>query len=141
MILYRVDENGKTNTKKADKGPHGEYYFNPREWSPGAPPEAPGKIAVIDDLTLQWKLVDDNRGVWYDTETGLTVEIFSLNKDVTGLTRLEPKDDFQKWNGEAWETDKEKIKAFEEMEKAAAIESKIQDEMRRMAVENLSRRK
>ncbi|ELR5270852.1 tail fiber assembly protein [Providencia rettgeri] len=78
-------------------------------------PELPTKenIAIIrseDEKT--WSHVADYRGkTAYDTETRQLIEIDFIGDLPDTLTLLEPKTEFDKWNGKKWVTDTEAQKA------------------------------
>ncbi|MDH2395606.1 tail fiber assembly protein [Providencia rettgeri] len=78
-------------------------------------PELPTKagFAVVrsEDGT-KWEIVTDNRGkTAYSTETRQSIEIDFIGDLPDTLTLLEPKTEFDKWNGKKWVTDTEAQKA------------------------------
>ncbi|MBS0861376.1 tail fiber assembly protein [Providencia rettgeri] len=93
-------------------------------------PELPTEdgIAIIrsaDEKT--WLHVADNRGkTAYSTETRQPMEIDFIGDLPDTLTLLEPKTEFDKWNGKKWVTDTEAQKAVlaaqAEQEKAQRLE-------------------
>lgn len=74
-------------------------------------PELPEKegIAIIrSEDEKSWLYVADNRGkTAYKTETRQSVEIDFFGDLPATLTLLEPKSEFDKWNGKKWVTDTE----------------------------------
>ncbi|EPG7578680.1 tail fiber assembly protein [Providencia rettgeri] len=78
-------------------------------------PELPTKagFAVVrsEDGT-KWEIVTDNRGkTAYHTETRQPIEVDFIGELPVSLTLLEPKTEFDKWNGKKWVTDTEAQKA------------------------------
>ena len=78
-------------------------------------PELPTKanLAIIrSDDEKSWLHVPDYREkVAYNTETRQQIEIDFIGDLPTGLTLLEPKTEFDVWNGKKWVTDTETQKA------------------------------
>lgn len=93
-------------------------------------PELPEKegIAIIrSEDKKSWLYVADNRGkTAYKTETRQSVEIDFFGDLPDTLTLLEPKTEFDKWNGKKWVTDNDAQKAAlvaqAEQEKAQRLE-------------------
>ncbi|HEM6920982.1 TPA: tail fiber assembly protein [Providencia rettgeri] len=93
-------------------------------------PELPTKagFAVMrSDDGSKWEIVTDNRGkTAYSTETRQPIEIDFIGDLPTTLTILEPKTEFDVWNGKKWVTDIEAQKAVlvadAEQEKARCLE-------------------
>ncbi|EMF0916406.1 MULTISPECIES: tail fiber assembly protein [Providencia] len=78
-------------------------------------PELPEKpdVAIIRSADEQsWLHVADHRGkTAYNTETRQPVEVDFMGDLPETLTLLEPKTEFDKWNGKKWVTDTEAQKA------------------------------
>ena len=78
-------------------------------------PELPAKagFAVVRSMDgLKWEIVADNRGkTAYGTENRLPTEIDFIGELPVTLTLLEPKTEFDVWNGKKWVTDTEAQKA------------------------------
>ncbi|EJD6497852.1 tail fiber assembly protein [Providencia rettgeri] len=93
-------------------------------------PELPTKagFAVMrSEDGSKWEIVTDNRGkTAYSTETRQPIEIDFIGDLPTTLTILEPKTEFDVWNGKKWVTDIEAQKAVlvtdAEQEKARCLE-------------------
>ncbi|AXH61263.1 tail fiber assembly protein [Providencia huaxiensis] len=93
-------------------------------------PELPTKagFAVVrSEDGAKWEIVTDNRGkTAYSTETRQPIEIDFIGDLPDTLTLLEPKTEFDKWNGKKWVTDTEAQKAAlvaqAEQEKAQRLE-------------------
>ncbi|WP_336298230.1 tail fiber assembly protein [Providencia sp. PROV182] len=93
-------------------------------------PELPTKagFAVVrSEDGSKWEIVTDNRGkTAYSTETRQPIEIDFIGDLPDTLTLLEPKTEFDKWNGKKWVTDTEAQKAVlvaqAEQEKAQRLE-------------------
>ncbi|MEX6253924.1 tail fiber assembly protein [Providencia huaxiensis] len=93
-------------------------------------PELPSKsgIAIVRSADEKsWLYVVDHRGqIAYSTETRQPVEIDFIGELPANLTLLEPKTEFDKWNGKKWVTDTEAQKAVlvaqAEQEKAQRLE-------------------
>lgn len=93
-------------------------------------PELPTKagFAVVrSEDGSKWEIVTDNRGkTAYSTETRQSIEIDFIGDLPDTLTLLEPKTEFDKWNGKKWVTDTEAQKAVlvaqAEQEKAQRLE-------------------
>lgn len=93
-------------------------------------PELPTKtgFAVVrSEDGSKWEIVTDNRGkTAYSTETRQPIEIDFIGDLPDTLTLLEPKTEFDKWNGKKWVTDIEAQKAVlvaqAEQEKAQRLE-------------------
>ncbi|EPO5263796.1 tail fiber assembly protein [Providencia rettgeri] len=96
-------------------------------------PELPATvgIAVIrSDDGKTWIHTDDHRGkIAYNTETRHSVEINFIGELPSNLTLLEPKTEFDKWNGKKWVTDTE-------AQKAALIAQAEQEKARRLEESN-----
>ncbi|WP_336192798.1 tail fiber assembly protein [Providencia stuartii] len=84
----------------------------------GAYLDAP-KLPEKDDIAIvrsadekSWLYVTDHRGkTAYSTETRQPIEIDFIGDFPDALTLLEPKTEFDKWNGKKWVTDTEAQKA------------------------------
>ncbi|WP_368888976.1 tail fiber assembly protein [Morganella morganii] len=78
-------------------------------------PELPTKagFAVVrSEDGSKWEIVTDNRGkTAYNTETKQPIEIDFIGELTASLTLLEPKTEFDKWDGKKWVTDTEAQKA------------------------------
>ncbi|WP_140182268.1 tail fiber assembly protein [Providencia stuartii] len=78
-------------------------------------PQLPEKddIAIVRSIDEQsWLHVTDHRGkTAYSTETRQPIEIDFIGDLPDTLTLLEPKTEFDKWNGKKWVTDTEAQKA------------------------------
>ncbi|ENJ7581510.1 tail fiber assembly protein [Providencia rettgeri] len=78
-------------------------------------PELPTKagFAVVrSEDGAKWEIVTDNRGkTAYNTETRQPIEIDFIGDLPAALTLLEPKTEFDVWNGKKWVTDTEAQKA------------------------------
>lgn len=78
-------------------------------------PELPEKddIAIVRSADeLSWSYVTDHRGkTAYRTETRQPIEVDFIGDLPDTLTLLEPKTEFDKWNGKKWITDTEAQKA------------------------------
>ncbi|EMH6403736.1 tail fiber assembly protein [Providencia rettgeri] len=78
-------------------------------------PELPTKagFAVVrSEDGSKWEIVTDNRGkTAYSKETRQPIEIDFIGELPTDLTLLEPKTEFDVWNGKKWVTDTEVQKA------------------------------
>jgi hypothetical protein len=74
------------------------------------PPEEEGKIAVWNGE--DWGLKDDNRGIYYNTETTSEVIVNNPLEDISKLTKLKP-EGIVKWNDSAWIEDTETINKIE----------------------------
>ncbi|MFL7853532.1 tail fiber assembly protein [Providencia rettgeri] len=78
-------------------------------------PQLPTKldIAIIrSDDEKSWMHITDHRGkTAYSTETRQSIEIDFIGDLPNTLTFLEPKTEFDKWNGKKWVTDTEAQKA------------------------------
>lgn len=93
-------------------------------------PELPTKagFAVVrSEDGSKWEIVTDNRGkTVYSTETRQPIEIDFIGDLPTTLTILEPKTEFDVWNGKKWVIDTEAQKAAlvadAEQEKARCLE-------------------
>ncbi|WP_272685942.1 tail fiber assembly protein [Providencia sp. PROV071] len=98
-------------------------------------PELPTKagFAVVrSEDGSKWEIVTDNRGkTAYSTETRQSIEIDFIGDLPDTLTLLEPKTEFDKWNGKKWVTDIEAQKAMlveqAEQEKAQRLEEAEQN--------------
>lgn len=82
-------------------------YLTPPDCTEIAPPEAEGKYASWTGAA--WELLDDNSGVWYDTETGHAVYIFERKTAPTGCTRIPMPDLTYSWSGTEWIVDPAKV--------------------------------
>lgn len=141
MKLYGNDEHGNIIEGQSDTGFFGEAVYNPRVWAEKHPGEAPaGKLFILDGIIPEWQLVDDVRGIWYDTQSGEEIEIKDPRTRPDGLTRLKP-GRFDTWNGQEWVLNIELQKAAEEAELRAADEREIFEEMRAIAIERIMARK
>ncbi|QXX84623.1 tail fiber assembly protein [Providencia sp. R33] len=78
-------------------------------------PELPTKagFAVVrSEDGAKWEIVTDNRGkTAYHSENRQPLEIDFIGELPANLTLLEPKTEFDKWNGKKWVTDTEAQKA------------------------------
>lgn len=78
-------------------------------------PELPEKqdIAIVRSADEQtWLQISDHRGkTAYNTENRQAIEIDFIGELPTALTLLEPKTEFDKWNGKKWVTDTEAQKS------------------------------
>ncbi|PNO81155.1 tail fiber assembly protein [Citrobacter koseri] len=74
-----------------------------------APPDAPdGFVAVFDDQTGKWGLVEDHRGkTVYDIHTGQAIAINKLGNLPDGVVSVAPDGSYVKWDGKAWAHDAE----------------------------------
>ncbi|MFG0741113.1 tail fiber assembly protein [Providencia sp. TYF-12] len=98
-------------------------------------PEIPTKsgIAIIrSDDEKSWLQVSDYRGkIAYSTENGQPIAIDFIGDLPDTLTLLEPKTEFDKWNGKKWVTDTEAQKAMlveqAEQEKTQRLEEAEQN--------------
>ncbi|AIN63851.1 tail fiber assembly protein [Providencia stuartii] len=95
-----------------------EYIYFDVSVSAGAytdVPELPTKtgFAVVrSEDGSKWEIVADYRGkTAYNTETRQPVEVDFMGDLPETLTLLEPKTEFDKWNGKKWVTDTEAQKA------------------------------
>lgn len=70
-------------------------------------------VAIVRSLDdKEWLVIADNRGkVAYHTETQQRIDIDFIGELPLDLTLLEPKTEFDKWNGKKWMTDTEAQKA------------------------------
>ncbi|MEQ4709685.1 tail fiber assembly protein [Providencia huaxiensis] len=98
---------------------------------PKIPTESGVAIIRSEDEKL-WLYVSDNRGkTAYSTENHLPTEIDFIGDLPDTLTLLEPKTEFDKWNGKKWVTDTEAQKAMlveqAEQEKTQRIEEAEQN--------------
>ncbi|EJD6046412.1 tail fiber assembly protein [Providencia rettgeri] len=90
-------------------------------------PTEPNIAIVRSEDDKSWIHVADYRGqAAYLIENGQQIEINSIGELPSTLTLLEPKTDFDKWNGKKWVTDVEAQKASlvaqAEQEKAQCLE-------------------
>ncbi|MFV8941776.1 tail fiber assembly protein [Moellerella wisconsensis] len=98
-------------------------------------PELPTKagLAVVrSEDGSKWEIVTDNRGkTAYSTETRQPIKIDFIGDLPDTLTLLEPKTEFDMWNGKKWVTDIEAQKvalvAQAEQEKAKRLEEAEQN--------------
>lgn len=78
-------------------------------------PELPTKagFAVVrSEDGSKWEIVTDNRGkTAYSTETRQPMDVDFIGELPANLTLLEPKTEFDKWNGKKWVTDTDAQKA------------------------------
>ena len=92
-------------------------------------PELPTKagFAVVrSEDGSKWEIVTDNRGkTAYSTETRQSMEVDFIGDLPETLTLLEPKTEFDAWNGKKWVTDIE-------AQKAALIEQAEQEKSQRL---------
>ncbi|WP_272569574.1 tail fiber assembly protein [Providencia sp. PROV255] len=94
--------------------------------APDLPTKA-GFAVVRSEDSAKWEIVTDNRGkTAYHTETRQPLEIDFIGDLPASLTLLEPKTEFDKWDGKKWETDTEAQKAVlvsqAEQEKAQRLD-------------------
>ncbi|MEX9876082.1 tail fiber assembly protein [Providencia rettgeri] len=96
-------------------------------------PELPTKsnIAIIRSVDgKSWLHVTDHRGeAAYSTETRQPLEVDFIGDLPDTLTLLEPKTEFDKWNGKKWVTDTE-------AQKAALVEQAEQEKLQRLEEAN-----
>lgn len=98
-------------------------------------PELPTKagFAVVrSEDSSKWEVVTDNRGkTAYSTETRQPLDIDFIGELPVSLTLLEPKTEFDNWNGKKWVTDTEAQKAMlieqAEQEKTQRLEEAEQN--------------
>jgi hypothetical protein len=68
------------------------------------PEYSEGTIPIFDGY--KWKIINDNRGIWYDTQTLQPYEIQDPNEEKPNFTRIKPPEitSNQKisWDGEKW---------------------------------------
>lgn len=80
-----------------------------------APPEfEPGNVAVFDENTETWSVVEDHRGeIVYSTEDKTEQKIDYLGLIKSNFTKFKP-EQFDTWNGTAWEDSRtpEEITAY-----------------------------
>ncbi|AMG65500.1 tail fiber assembly protein [Providencia stuartii] len=95
-----------------------EYIYFDVSVSAGAYTDAPelptktGFAVVRSEDGSKWEIVTDNRGkTAYSTETRQPIEVDFIGDLPETLTLLEPKTEFDKWNGKKWVTDTEAQKA------------------------------
>ncbi|EPQ7199440.1 MULTISPECIES: tail fiber assembly protein [Providencia] len=95
-----------------------EYIYFDVSVSAGAYTDAPelptktGFAIVRSEDGSKWEIVADHRGkTAYNTETRQPVEVDFIGDLPETLTLLEPKTEFDKWNGKKWVTDTEAQKA------------------------------
>ncbi|RZM90260.1 MULTISPECIES: tail fiber assembly protein [unclassified Escherichia] len=74
-----------------------------------APVEEKDGFIVCRTVSLgEWEYVRDHRGeTAYDMETGQPVKITELGDYPPGMTTIEPLTPYDRWNGNAWITDKD----------------------------------
>lgn len=77
------------------------------------PPETPvGKVAVFDDNSGAWSVLEDYRGkTVYDLTSGLPVIIDEIGPIPENTTSVAITGPYQKWDGEEWITDVEAEKS------------------------------
>ncbi|UQZ13554.1 tail fiber assembly protein [Providencia stuartii] len=109
-----------------------EYIYFDVSVSAGAYTDAPelptktGFAVVRSEDGSKWEIVTDNRGkTAYSTETRQPIEVDFIGDLPETLTLLEPKTEFDKWNGKKWVTDTE-------AQKAALIEQAEQEKSQRL---------
>lgn len=79
--------------------------------APELPTKAGFAIVRSEDET-KWEIVTDYRGkTAYSTDTRQPIEIDFIGELPSTLTLLEPKTEFDKWNGKKWVTDTDAQKA------------------------------
>lgn len=67
-----------------------------------------GFTAIFDTIKKQWLLYEDHRGEnVFDIENGNKQLITELGPYPVGTTTIPPENQWQKWNGSAWENDSE----------------------------------
>ncbi|WP_272525833.1 tail fiber assembly protein [Providencia sp. PROV189] len=95
-----------------------EYIYFDVSVSAGAYTDAPelptktGFAVVRSEDGSKWEIVTDNRGkTAYSTETRQPIEVDFIGDLPETLTLLEPKTEFDAWNGKKWVTDTEAQKA------------------------------
>lgn len=109
-----------------------EYIYFDVSVSAGAYTDAPelptktGFAVVRSEDGSKWEIVKDNRGkTAYSTETRQPIEVDFIGDLPETLTLLEPKTEFDAWNGKKWVTDTE-------AQKAALIEQAEQEKSQRL---------
>ncbi|EMD1716026.1 tail fiber assembly protein [Providencia stuartii] len=109
-----------------------EYIYFDVSVSAGAYTDAPelptktGFAVVRSEDGSKWEIVTDNRGkTAYSTETRQPIEVDFIGDLPETLTLLEPKTEFDAWNGKKWVTDTE-------AQKAALIEQAEQEKSQRL---------
>ncbi|MEY1387637.1 tail fiber assembly protein [Providencia stuartii] len=109
-----------------------EYIYFDVSVSAGAYTDAPelptktGFAVVRSEDGSKWEIVTDNRGkTAYSTETRQPIEVDFIGDLPEILTLLEPKTEFDAWNGKKWVTDTE-------AQKAALIEQAEQEKSQRL---------
>lgn len=95
-----------------------EYIYFDVSVSAGAYTDAPklptnaGFAIMRSEDGAKWEIVTDNRGkAAYSAETRQPIEVDFIGELPASLTLLEPKTEFDKWNGKKWVTDTEAQKA------------------------------
>lgn len=95
-----------------------EYIYFDVSVSAGAYTDAPelptnaGFAIMRSEDGAKWEIVTDNRGkTAYSAETRQPIEVDFIGELPASLTLLEPKTEFDKWNGKKWVTDTEAQKA------------------------------
>ncbi|OOF47615.1 tail fiber assembly protein [Rodentibacter trehalosifermentans] len=109
ITVYTTDHNGIFRQKTTEYVSEGGSlaagsYFD-------APPKAK-KGFVIRRQKHGWDYLADNRGMYYDTETGAPVEHTEFGELPQNLTPIAPLTEPCKWNGETWVKDEEKQPHF-----------------------------
>lgn len=67
-----------------------------------------GLTQIFNEADQKWQHIEDHRGkTAYNTETRQPIEIDFIGDLPETLTLLEPKAEFDKWNGKKWVTDTE----------------------------------
>lgn len=113
--VCQLDENGfYLHTTFADLSPLEEeqgVYLLPANCVDIDPPEEQqGFLAQYSKG--KWLYVADNRGTYYDTETGEQIDFTELGGVPKNLTKLKPLAEPCKWNGQRWVKDEVKMTAL-----------------------------
>lgn len=110
----------------------GDMYIPPHTGLPAnctltPPPDIPaGKVAVFDEQTSTWQLLEDHRGqTVYDIATGQSIYIADIGPLPENTVTTAPGSPHQKWTGKAWVIDKV-------AEKATLIAQAQEEKSRRM---------
>lgn len=109
ITVYTADHNGIFSHKTT------EYISEGGSLAAGSYLDAPPKDKtgfVIVRQANGWGYVADNRGTYYNTETGEQVEHTELGELPQHLTQIKPLDVPCKWNGSQWVKDEVKITAL-----------------------------
>lgn len=123
--VCQLDENGfYLHTTFADLSPLEEeqgVYLLPANCVDIDPPEEQqGFLAQYSKG--KWLYVADNRGTYYDTETGEQIDFTELGGVPKNLTKLKPLAEPCKWNGQRWVKDEVKMTALLKEKRHSLIE-------------------